>query len=82
MGLGFYKDESTKCMLYVILHSFILMSNMIFLCPGWIYKMIAICNIALVYSYVQHEFFMSMMNLLMYAISNIVMSRMKIQNEC
>ena len=31
-------------MLYVKLLMFILMSNMIFLCPGWIYEMYAISN--------------------------------------
>ena len=54
---SYVKDESTKCLLYVKLHMFIFMSNMIFLCPGWMYKMFAICDIALVYSYVQHDFY-------------------------
>ena len=42
--VSYVKDESTKWLLYVILHLFNLMSNMIFLCQGWIYKMYAISN--------------------------------------
>ena len=70
----YVKDESTKCML---------MSNMIFLCQGWIYIMIAICNIALVYSYVRHDIFMSRMNLRnAYVQHEILMSRMNLRNVC
>ena len=43
----YIKDESTKLLLYVQLHLFILKSNMLFLCPGWIYGKYAISNIIL-----------------------------------
>ena len=42
--VSYVKDESTKWLLYVILHLFNLMSNMIFLCQGWIYKMYHMSN--------------------------------------
>ena len=53
--LYFYdQDGSTKCLIYVIFHLFIFMSNMIFLCPGWIYEMLAKCKIAFIYFHVRH----------------------------
>ena len=44
---SYVKDESTKWLRYVILHLLNHMSNMIFLCPGWIYGKYAISNIIL-----------------------------------
>ena len=48
-------------------------SNMIFLCPGWIYKTLVLCDIALVYSYVQHDFYVEdgSMKLLLYVILHL-----------
>ena len=40
--VSYVKDESTKWLRYVILHLLNHMSNMIFLCPGWIYEMFTI----------------------------------------
>ena len=44
---SYVKDEFTKWLRYVILHLLNHMSNMISLCPGWIYGKYAISNIIL-----------------------------------
>ena len=77
-----YMNLNLQNVYYLNLHLFMLMSDMIFLCQGWIYKMIAIYNIALVYSYAQHDVFMSRMNLrnVCHIQHNISMSRINLRN--